>query len=75
MPGRRAVTLLYRKLCDTDLTTFSLQAADILMHSDTLASYQIKHVIYAGHAWHQRERGRGRRTTNLATVATVTLVP
>lgn len=73
MPGRLAVTLLYRKMCDTDLTTFSLQAADILMHSDTLASYQIKHVIYAGHAWHQRERGR--RTGNLATVATVTLVP
>jgi hypothetical protein len=73
VPGRLAVTLLYRKMCDTDLTTFSLQAADILMHSDTLASYQIKHVIYAGHAWHQRERGR--KTANLATVATVTLVP
>ena len=34
---------------------------------------QIKHVIYAGHAWHQRERGR--RTANLDTVATLTLVP
>ena len=73
MPGRLAVTLLYGKMCDTDLTTFSLQAADILMHSDTLASYQIKHVIYAGHACHQRERGK--RTANLATVATVTLAP
>jgi hypothetical protein len=37
---------------------FFLQAADILLHYDTLASDQIKHVIYAGHAWHQREHGR-----------------
>ena len=46
---------------------FILQAADILLHCDTLASKQIKHVIYAGHAWHQREHGR--RTANLATTS------
>jgi hypothetical protein len=46
---------------------FTLQAADILLQSDTLVGNHIKQVIYAGHAWHQRERGR--RTTNLATTS------
>jgi hypothetical protein len=73
VPGRLAVTIPVQEIVRYRSHEFSLQAADILMHSDTLASNQIKHVIYAGHAWHQRERGRS--TANLARLATVPLVP
>jgi hypothetical protein len=45
---------------------FFLQAADTTAVRYT-RQRQIKHVIYAGHAWHQDERGRS--TANLATTS------